>query len=106
MLSTTEHEILKQIDEKEIIGFLQKLVCSNSENPPGNEKETALLIADELKSFGCSVELQEVEDNRPNVIGVLEGKKKDKILFNGHTDTVKIGDPMDWDYPPPGSGNP
>ncbi len=102
MLSETEAEILNQIDPDELITFLQSLVRSNSENPPGNEKGTALLLADQLRGFGCDVQLQEVEANRPNVIGVLEGESREKILFNGHTDTVKVGNTRDWTVNPLG----
>ena len=85
-----------------MIGFLRALVRSNSENPPGNEKACALLLAEQLRSFGCDVQLQEVEANRPNVIGVLEGDSPDKILFNGHTDTVKVSNTENCTVDPQG----
>lgn len=101
-LTETERKILEHIDPDEMIAFLQTLVRSNSENPPGNEKEAALLLADLLRSFGCEVQLQAVETDRPNVIGILEGEDRDKILFNGHTDTVKVGNTRDWTVDPLG----
>jgi len=100
LLTDTEKKILGHIEPDEMIAFLQALVRSNSENPPGNEKETALMLADLLNSFGCEVQLQEVETDRPNVIGVLAGEDHDKILFNGHTDTVKVGHTQDWTVDP------
>lgn len=90
------------IDEKNIIHFLQKFIQINTENPPGNEKAGALFLAGKLEEIGCKVELQEVETNRPNVIGILEGKRPEKLLFNGHVDTVRIGNDKGWDYPPLG----
>lgn len=102
VLSETEAKILKHIDPNEVTAFLRTLVRSNSENPPGNEKETALLLADRLKSLGCDVQLQQVEVDRPNVIGVLEGESHEKILFNGHTDTVMVGNTGDWTVNPLG----
>lgn len=102
MLTETEKAIIEHIDAHELIAFLQKLIRANSENPPGNEKETAQLLADQLRSFGCDVQLQEVEKDRPNVIGILAGKQNDKILFNGHTDTVKVGHTRDWTVDPVG----
>ena len=100
LLTDIEAKIVDQIDPAEVVAFLQALVRLNSENPPGNEKETALLLADRLGSFGCKVQLQEVEPDRPNVIGILEGEGRDKILFNGHTDTVKVGNTADWTVDP------
>jgi len=102
VLTETEKAIIEHIDAHELIAFLQKLIRANSENPPGNEKETAQLLADQLRSFGCDVQLQEVEKDRPNVIGILAGKQNDKILFNGHTDTVKVGHTRDWTVDPVG----
>ncbi|UCF96909.1 MAG: M20 family metallopeptidase [Spirochaetaceae bacterium] len=96
----TEKELLSKIDEDELISFLQKLVRSNSENPPGNERGSAQLIADLARGFGCSVELQEVEPGRPNVIATLEGDEPENMLFNGHTDTVKIGNTEKWTHDP------
>ena len=96
----TYKELLSKIDEDALISFLQKLVQSNSENPPGNEQETAELIAEIMRDFGCSVQLQEVEPGRPNVIAILEGDEPDNVLFNGHTDTVKIGNTEKWTHDP------
>ncbi len=103
MQTELEKKICDHLDPSEMIAFLQTLVRTNSENPPGNEKETALLLADLLRSFGCEVQLQEVEPQRPNVIGILEGAHRDKILFNGHTDTVKVGHTDDWTVAPLGA---
>ena len=64
MLSSREKTILDNINAEEANRFLQKLVQTNSENPPGNEKETALLIAEKMSAGGFDVELQEVEKNR------------------------------------------
>jgi succinyl-diaminopimelate desuccinylase len=101
-LTEEERTIAGNVDERSMIDFLRELVRSNSENPPGNEKESARLIADKLKECGCEVELQVVEDGRPNVIGVIEGDAPDKILFNGHTDTVKVGNTKEWTVDPLG----
>ena len=96
------NKIFAHIDSRELVAFVQTLVCTNSENPPGNEKATALLLADLLDSFGCQVQLQEVEPDRPNVIGILAGECREKILFNGHTDTVKVGNLDAWSVEPLG----
>ena len=102
MLTEIEKEIIDHIDARELIAFLQQLIRANSENPPGNEKKTALLLADKLRSFGCDVQLPEVEKDRPNVIGILAGEQRDNILFNGHTDTVKVGHTRNWTVDPIG----
>lgn len=100
MLTQQENDLLQLIDEKELIRFLRQLVATNSENPPGREGAVARLIADKLRSIGCQVELQEVEGDRVNVIVALEGERPEKLLFNGHTDTVPAGNAELWDSDP------
>lgn len=100
MLTQQENELLQLIDEEELIRFLRQLVATNSENPPGREGAVARLIADKLRSIGCQVELQEVEGDRVNVIVALEGERPEKLLFNGHTDTVPAGNLELWDSDP------
>ncbi len=92
--------VFSNIDEEELISFLQKMVRTSSENPPGNEDKVAWLIAEELEEFGCEVELSYVEPDRPNVIGKLRGREDEMLLFHGHTDTVKVGNLQNWTKPP------
>jgi len=104
-LLNDSEKLLDLIDEdkEEMIDFLKMLVQTNSENPPGNEEPVAVLISEKLKDIGCQVYLQEIENKRCNVIAVVEGESKDKLLFNGHMDTVKIGNLREWDYDPLGA---
>jgi acetylornithine deacetylase/succinyl-diaminopimelate desuccinylase family protein len=102
MLTKTEQDLLARIDEESLIQFLQKLVQVGSENPPGNEEGCALLIEEELRSFGCHTQLQYIEPGRPNIIGSLAGDSREKVLLNGHTDTVKIGQLENWTRKPLG----
>ncbi len=103
ILNKAEKDLLSKIDEKELINFLQKAVQSNSENPPGNEKEIAFLFKEKLESLGLKVQMQEVEKDRFNVIALLPGESHEELLFNGHLDTVKIGTPGNWTKDPLGA---
>lgn len=104
-ISDAEQQLLSFIDDskEEMTDFLRKLVMCNSENPPGNETETALIIKDKLKESGIKTELQEAETGRYNVIGLLDGDSSEILLFNGHMDTVKAGAPENWKYSPFGA---
>lgn len=102
VLSAEEEKILSLLDEEEITEFLRKLVRTDSQNPPGKEKEVAFMIKEKLDEIGMETQLQEVEKDRFNVIGLLPGKSPEAILFNGHTDTVKIGSPENWTCDPLG----
>jgi len=87
-----------------VVELLQKLIAIPSVNPEGSgdpgttrvgESECAHYVADFLQQCGAEVTLEEVEPNRPNVIGrfasnQLEGQNKPRVLFAPHTDTVSV----------------
>ncbi len=78
------------------IRLLRELVAVNSVNPtlvrgaPG-EREIADLIAAEMRRGGLDVSIEAVTQDRPNVVGVLEGRAAGRtLMFCGHTDTVGV----------------
>ncbi|RFU65047.1 M20 family metallopeptidase [Peribacillus glennii] len=96
---------------EEIVSFLQKLVQIPSENPPGNYDEICKFLEKELDRFGFDVQVIDVPEEerqkanlltpRKNVIAVMKGAGGGKnLIFNSHIDTVPIGDPDKWTYPP------
>ncbi len=52
------------------------------------EGETAGFIAEVLKKNRIDVQLQDVHPNRPNVLGLIDRKKKKTLLLESHMDTV------------------
>jgi acetylornithine deacetylase len=78
------------------IKLLRDLIAIDSVNPslvPGGAGETDIAshLADEMRSFGMDVEIEEAAPGRPNVIGILEGRAAGKtLMFCGHTDTVSV----------------
>ncbi len=101
-ITPTEQKVLQQLDGEAALSFLQALVRSDSQNPPGREKETALLLQSKLASLGLSCQLQQVEDQRYNILALLPGESEEQLLFNGHMDTVSIGTPDNWTVAPLG----
>ena len=76
--------------------FLHELVSINSVNPslvagaPG-ESAIAEAIAREMRAAGLAVEVTEVAPNRPNVVGVVRGRRKGpRLMYCGHMDTVGV----------------
>ena len=61
----------------------------NVDSPTGKEGEVGELYASKLRALGMKVTLQEVEQGRYNVLGVLRGTDTSKatLMFNGHLDT-------------------
>jgi acetylornithine deacetylase/succinyl-diaminopimelate desuccinylase-like protein len=56
-------------------------------SPRPNEKPAATYLADQLERLGFEVELQDVVENRPNVVAILRGDPDyQSCLLNGHLD--------------------
>ena len=78
------------------IKLLCDLVEIDSVNPslvPGGagEGEIARAIADHLQASRLDTEISEVVTDRPNVVGVLEGRAPGRsLMFCGHLDTVGV----------------
>ena len=96
----SEELIINEIENNkdEYIEFLRELIQADSYNPPGNEKNVALIIEKYLKmwisivKFFLSVKI---------VLAYLnENFNKKNLLFNGHMDVVPPGSEDEWKYPP------
>ncbi len=82
--------------EKELVGFSQALVKINSVD--GNELEVARLIRKKLKKYGIKSRLLGRRD-RKNLLAEI-GRGRKCLILNGHMDTVPLGDPRKWRFPP------
>lgn len=103
-LTEAERRLLDSIDGEKLTDLLRRLVQANSENPTGTEKAVADIVAQELQGIeGLRVELQPVEPDRFNVIAELAGRRPQKLLYNGHMDTVPAGDRSLWTDDPWGA---
>lgn len=99
----SEKSILNEIDQnkEEYIEFFRKIIQANSINPPGNEKNVAIIIEDFLKEEKIKTEIFPFGDNRANLIAYLNDNFNGKnLLYNGHMDVVPPGSENDWKYPP------
>ena len=78
------------------VALLRDLVAIDSVNPslvPGAAGEAAIAdaIAAHLRRIGLDVEVQDAAPGRPNVVGVLEGRRPGRsLMFCGHIDTVGV----------------
>ena len=99
----SEELIINKIEQEQeqYVEFLRKLVQSDSINPPGNEKNVALIIEEYLKGLGIKTEIFPFGNNRANLVAYLNDTfDRRNLLFNGHMDTVPPGSEQDWKYPP------
>ena len=73
------------------VALLRRLVQIPSPNPPGDTREIADFVADEMRAIGCQV-TQPAPDAKPearNAIATL-GSGSPRIMLHAHIDTVPI----------------
>src|SRR3990167_9559032 len=84
-------DALAQVDEKALRDLTADLI--NIPSPMGGERAVAEYLADRFRTVGLRTWLQEVEPERFNVYGVLEGTGGGPtLMYCGHLDTTFGGD--------------
>jgi succinyl-diaminopimelate desuccinylase len=102
-MSTLKSKYMEEVDSlsDELIDLTKELVRIPSENPPGDEVEVSHRVGDELDSLGFEVEYVEPSPKRVNTLGTLKGSGGGRnFLYNGHYDTVPIGNLEFWTVDP------
>ena len=80
--------------------IIRKIVEKPSVNPPGDTTEAAEATASLMSSIGLKVELVKSAEHKVNVVGEWDLGRSQSVLFNGHLDTVPIGDQSLWSFDP------
>jgi succinyl-diaminopimelate desuccinylase len=92
------------IDVDGLVSFTRELVRIPSVFDPArglDESPAAELVAEQMRAFGWSPELDLVAPGRPNVYCTVEGDRPGRtLMFEGHTDVVTEGDPATWTFDP------
>ncbi|MHB8512796.1 MAG: M20 family metallopeptidase [Actinomycetota bacterium] len=92
---------MTSIDESFLLECARELIRAPSENPPGDERAVASVIAKWCERAGLKTTLIETAPNRLNVLAILESKRPGRtIAWNGHIDVVPIVDSELWEHPP------
>jgi len=84
------------VDTGRLRGLLEKMV--NIYSPSGKEEEVISFVTEHLKSHGIAVQLQEVDEQRNNLIAVPEGVDQIELCLVGHVDTVAAYDLDDYGF--------
>lgn len=80
-----KERVLEQLDKLRLIELARR--AADTVSITGEEKAFAGFLGAEFEGLGMEVRYQEVEDGRPNVIGVLRGSGAGPaLMFNGHMD--------------------
>lgn len=79
---------LPEKDQERAVEILKELVRKDSSNPPGREYEVAIYAADILSRAGFSVEMDEYEKGRCNVVATFGDAEETGLILMGHLDVV------------------
>nr|MBI2904641.1 M20 family metallopeptidase [Chloroflexota bacterium] len=101
------------VDDDELIRWVQELTRIPSVWRPDEgvgEEAAARWVEARCREIGLETHFEIVEPGRPNVIALLPspfgtvgdrvGGEGQTLMFEGHTDVVTEGDPMQWTDPP------
>ncbi|SEI90530.1 succinyl-diaminopimelate desuccinylase [Bhargavaea ginsengi] len=92
------------MNRQRMVELLQGLVRIDSVNPPGNELEVAQYICEFASTHGLECDIHTLDEKRANVTVKLRGRDStlSKVYFNGHLDTVPVGE-VAWTTEPFGA---
>lgn len=101
-MDAVKESVLKRIDglEEEAIALLAELVRTNSVNPPGDTRKMVDVIVQKAKTFTENIEIVAKEEEAPNIFITLNPGGRPQLLYNGHMDTVPIGEENAWKHAP------
>ena len=103
MLTPFEQHVLSQIDDDELIRWVQELTRIPSVWRPElgmGEEQAARWLAARCRALGLDTYYEEVWPGRPNVIAIYGHNPGPTLMLEGHTDVVTEGDPDAWSDPP------
>ncbi len=99
------HEYV-EAHKNEAIELFQSLIRINSVNhgpdfDQGDESEIVQFIENWMKPLDLEINTIEPHPKRPSITGRKRGSiGKPTLCMYGHLDTVPVGDPLKWKYPP------
>jgi len=103
VISPLEEQIIAQIDDTQLIRWVQELTRIPSVWRPERgegEEAAARWVAERCREMGLETHFDVVEPGRPNVIARHKMADGPTLMFEGHTDVVTEGDPAVWTDPP------
>lgn len=103
VISEVEQQILAQIDDDELIRWVQELTQIPSVWKPElgtGEEPAARWVEARCCELGLETHFEIVQPGRPNVIALHRMAPGPTLMFEGHTDVVTEGDPAVWRDPP------
>ena len=85
----------------DLIGFSERLLGVDTQNPPGDTRAIVEWIDSTLADTDLHLERVTIDPRKPNLIATLPGESDRTLCFNGHLDTVPY-DAAQWTHAPLG----
>lgn len=112
---TTESKLHSRIENRagDYLEWLRELVRCPS--PTGEETACQKLVGERMRFLGLQPRAAYAKSappfhetgrnyqERPNLVGRLEGTGRGRVMLNAHVDTAPITDPQAWTHPPYGA---
>jgi succinyl-diaminopimelate desuccinylase len=87
-------------DADEILRYARALIAAPSENPGGTEDEAVAVVAGILTDLGAEIRIVRSEARRPSLVARIGSGERPTLAWNGHLDTVPVGDLGTWSSGP------
>ena len=101
-----EADVLARITEERWLALATELISTGQPRsgnpldpdlPPAEEEAISMLVAGKLEALGMSVSKHAAQPHRPNIVGVLKGRKgAPSLILNDHLDTYPVVEPQKW----------
>jgi succinyl-diaminopimelate desuccinylase len=89
-----------EADREELVGLCADLVAAPSENPPGDTRAVADVVAAHLAAHGLAYRLERAVEEKPSVVAELDsGRPGPHLVLNVHLDTMPPGPVEAWSVP-------
>ncbi len=105
MRNRTRQRLLQRVEalREEAVEFLAEMVRAESVNPPGDTRKVSDVVLRKVKDFSDRYEVVTADDSAPNLFVTLNPGGRPQLLYNGHLDTVPVGDASRWRVDPFGA---
>jgi succinyl-diaminopimelate desuccinylase len=88
------------VDPDEVLRYARALIAAPSENLGGTEDAAAEVAGTILAELGATCTTIRSETGRPNLVATFGDGARPTLAWNGHLDTVPVGDPDSWEVEP------
>lgn len=104
-MNELKDRLLQRVEavSEEAVELLADMVKAQSVNPPGDTRKITEVIVRKAETITEHCEVVAADDAAPNVFLTLNPGARPQLLYNGHLDTVPVGDASRWEVDPFGA---